>query len=35
VHVLADTDPGEGFELARAGLEDVYFATLAASRVAA
>lgn len=35
VHVLADANPGEGFELARAGLEDVYFATLAATRAAA
>jgi ABC-type multidrug transport system ATPase subunit len=35
VHVLADAPPGEGFEPARAGLEDVYFATLAATRAAA
>jgi ABC-type multidrug transport system ATPase subunit len=35
VHVLADANPGEGFELARAGLEDVYFATLATARAAA
>ena len=35
VHVLADAHPGDGFEPARAGLEDVYFATLAASRAAA
>ena len=35
VHVLADASPGDGFEPARAGLEDVYFATLAATRVAA
>ncbi len=32
VHVLADSDPGAGFEPVAAGLEDVYFATLAASR---
>jgi ABC-2 type transport system ATP-binding protein len=32
VHVLADTTPGDGFAAATAGLEDVYFATLAASR---
>ena len=35
VHVLADTAPGEGFEPARAGLEDVYFATVAHRRAAA
>ena len=35
VHVLADVNPGEGFEPARAGLEDVYFATLATTRAAA
>jgi ABC-2 type transport system ATP-binding protein len=28
VHVLSDGDPGEGFEEAEAGLEDVYFATV-------
>ena len=32
IHVLADAKPGEGFELASGGLEDVYFSTLAASR---
>jgi len=35
VHVLADASPGEGFDAAPAGLEDVYFATLAAERRAA
>ena len=35
VHVLADSAPGEGFSQATAGLEDVYFATLAAARRAA
>ena len=35
VHVLADAPPGEGFTPATAGLEDVYFATLAAQRRAA
>ena len=35
VHVLADTTPGDGFAAATAGLEDVYFATLAVSRRAA
>jgi ABC-type multidrug transport system ATPase subunit len=32
VHVLSDTDPGDGFEPIAGGLEDVYFATLAAAR---
>ncbi|MNH49349.1 Daunorubicin/doxorubicin resistance ATP-binding protein DrrA [compost metagenome] len=32
IHVLADAQPGEGFEPASGGLEDVYFSTLAASR---
>ncbi|WP_312146423.1 ABC transporter ATP-binding protein [Brevundimonas sp.] len=32
IHVLADAKPGEGFESASGGLEDVYFSTLAASR---
>jgi len=35
VHVLADATPGDGFAAATAGLEDVYFATLAVSRRAA
>jgi len=35
LHVLADRDPGDGFALADAGLEDVYFSTLAAVRRAA
>jgi ABC-2 type transport system ATP-binding protein len=35
VHVLSDTSPGEGFAVATAGLEDVYFATLANTRRAA
>lgn len=35
VHVLAEAAPGDGFSLATAGLEDVYFATLAAERRAA
>jgi ABC-type multidrug transport system ATPase subunit len=35
VHVLADQDPGEGFTAVDAGLEDVYFSTLAQSRRAA
>jgi len=32
IHVLSDTDPGDGFVLAEGGLEDVYFSTLARSR---
>jgi ABC-2 type transport system ATP-binding protein len=32
VHILADSDPGNGFAPAHAELEDVYFATLADSR---
>jgi ABC-type multidrug transport system ATPase subunit len=32
VHVLADSDPGQGFAPVEGGLEDVYFATLAKSR---
>ncbi len=35
IHVLADADPGGGFEPASAGLEDLYFSTLSASRRAA
>jgi ABC-type multidrug transport system ATPase subunit len=35
VHVLADQDPGNGFAAVDAGLEDVYFSTLAQSRRAA
>ena len=32
INVLADGNPGPGFEPVRGGLEDVYFSTLAASR---
>ncbi|HEX6904902.1 MAG TPA: ABC transporter ATP-binding protein [Thermoanaerobaculia bacterium] len=35
VHILSDQDPGNGFTAADAGLEDVYFSTLAQSRRAA
>jgi ABC-type multidrug transport system ATPase subunit len=35
VHVLADADPGAGFEPVQGGLEDVYFSTLGAARQAA
>ena len=35
VHVLSDTHPGDGFEPAPGGLEDVYLATVNASRHAA
>lgn len=34
LHVLADIAPGEGFELAPGGLEDVYFSALSAARAA-
>ena len=34
-HVLADTDPGDGFTAHQGGLGDVYFATLHATRRAA
>ena len=32
IHILADSDPGDGFTPVAGGLEDVYFATLARSR---
>jgi ABC-2 type transport system ATP-binding protein len=35
IHVLADRSPGEGFESAEGGLEDVYFSTLTSMRRAA
>src|SRR5687768_15325897 len=35
IHILADADPGDGFEAVEGGLEDVYFTTLAQSRRAA
>jgi ABC-type multidrug transport system ATPase subunit len=35
IHILADSDPGQGFTPVEGGLEDVYFATLAKSRRAA
>jgi ABC-type multidrug transport system ATPase subunit len=35
IHVLSDTRPGEGFEPAEGGLEDVYFSTIAPKRTAA
>jgi ABC-type multidrug transport system ATPase subunit len=35
IHVLADSDPGDGFAPVQGGLEDVYFSTLALSRRAA
>ena len=35
IHILSDKDPGDGFALADAGLEDVYFSTLARARRAA
>ena len=35
LHILSDSDPGDGFEPVEGGLEDVYFSTLAQSRRAA
>jgi ABC-type multidrug transport system ATPase subunit len=35
VHILSETDPGDGFAAVNGDLEDVYFATLAQSRRAA
>ncbi|HYR26922.1 MAG TPA: ABC transporter ATP-binding protein [Thermoanaerobaculia bacterium] len=35
LHILSDGDPGNGFTSANAGLQDVYFSTLAQSRRAA
>ncbi len=35
IHVLSDSDPGEGFTPVEGGLEDVYFSTLIQSRRAA
>ena len=35
IHVLADADPGDGFEPIPGGLEDLYFSTLTATRRAA
>ena len=35
VHILSDRDPGDGFASVDAGLQDVYFSTLAQSRKAA
>jgi ABC-type multidrug transport system ATPase subunit len=32
IHVLSDTDPGDGFAVLDGDLEDVYFATLAPAR---
>jgi len=35
IHIVSDTDPGNGFAPVEAGLEDVYFATLSRTRTAA
>ncbi len=35
IHILSDSDPGDGFVSVEGGLEDVYFSTLAQSRRAA
>jgi len=32
IHILADSDPGDGFSAVEGGLEDVYFATLSRTR---
>ncbi|MEM6513014.1 MAG: ABC transporter ATP-binding protein [Pseudomonadota bacterium] len=32
IHVLSESDPGDGFEAVTGGLEDVYFSTLARTR---
>ena len=32
LHVLSDTAPGDGFEVADADLEDVYFSTISQGR---
>jgi ABC-2 type transport system ATP-binding protein len=34
VHILSDRDPGNGFTAADAGMQDVYFSTLALSKKA-
>ena len=35
IHVVSDGDPGDGFTPVQGGLEDVYFSTLSATRIAA
>jgi ABC-2 type transport system ATP-binding protein len=35
IHVISDSDPGDGFSPVEGGLEDVYFSTLSATRCAA
>jgi ABC-2 type transport system ATP-binding protein len=35
IHVVSDTDPGDGFSPVQGGLEDVYFSTLSVTRCAA
>lgn len=35
IHIIADSDPGEGFEAVQGDLEDVYFSTLSTHRKAA
>jgi len=35
IHVVSDSDPGQGFAAVQGGLEDVYFSTLSATRCAA
>ena len=35
IHILCDSDPGDGFTAVEGGLEDVYFSTLSTTRRAA
>ena len=35
IHIVSDSDPGEGFEAVQGDLEDVYFSTLTSHRKAA
>jgi ABC-2 type transport system ATP-binding protein len=35
IHILADSDPKDGFAAVEGGLEDVYFSTLSTTRRAA
>jgi hypothetical protein len=35
IHIIADSDPGDGFTAVQGDLEDVYFSTLSTHRKAA
>jgi hypothetical protein len=35
IHIIADSDPGDGFAAVQGDLEDVYFSTLSTHRKAA